>query len=164
MLKEEFLMRIQVSDISPEDYKLIDFVYTWHPSIDPVGGKDEIAAIYNIGGMRIIRDMLKTAERAQEIEDEQFYHKKDAVRSGRRTAQIEERRGCMMKLTECELNILDTLFNKVCKDRNCDSCPFRDEDMGNGYCELLKVFNDVKDLNVMTVDGSPMFWRQHNDI
>lgn len=67
MMKHEFEKRIGKT-VSESDYRIIETVYTFHPAIDNVTGKDQIAEIYKICGMRVIRDMLPTAERAQEIE------------------------------------------------------------------------------------------------
>lgn len=69
MMKEEFEQRIG-APISDSDYKVIETVYTYHPVIDNVLGKDQIATIYKAGGMRIMRDMLPTAEHAKKLETE----------------------------------------------------------------------------------------------
>lgn len=68
MMKEEFEQRIGKT-ISNGDYKVIEAVYTFHPSIDNVRGKDQIADLYKIGGMRIMRDMLPTAEKAKSLDE-----------------------------------------------------------------------------------------------
>ena len=67
MMKEEFAQRIGTT-VTESDYRIIETVYTFHPAIDNVMGKDQIATIYKTCGMRVIRDMLPTAERAREIE------------------------------------------------------------------------------------------------
>ena len=66
-MKQEFENRIGAT-VSESDYHIIETVYTFHPAIDNVMGKDQIATIYKTCGMRVIRDMLPTAERAREIE------------------------------------------------------------------------------------------------
>ena len=68
MMKSEFEERISAT-VTPEDYKLIEKVYTYHPIIPEVGGKDKIAEIYKVGGMRLIRDMEDTANEAKMIEE-----------------------------------------------------------------------------------------------
>ena len=68
MTKQEFENRIGAT-VSESDYRIIETVYTFHPAIDNVMGKDQIATIYKTCGMRVVRDMLPTAERAQEIEN-----------------------------------------------------------------------------------------------
>lgn len=60
MNKQEFENRIG-GFISVEQYRDIEFVYTWHPSVHAVNGKDVIAQLYKLGGMRLIKDMMPTA-------------------------------------------------------------------------------------------------------
>ena len=55
-------------------------MYTFHPSIDPVNGKDQIAMLYSTFGMPIIMDMLTTANRVEKIEDEIRSHKLSIVK------------------------------------------------------------------------------------
>lgn len=74
MTKEEFCRAACIEDISQGDYAMIEQVYAHHPSITNGEGKTDIAKIYRLnGGMRIIRDMLPTANRAEEIETEIFH-------------------------------------------------------------------------------------------
>ena len=69
MDKQEFLDRIKSKNIpTDKQYKDIEYVYTWHPSIDEVKGKDQIAKLWDIGGIRIIIDLKPTAEKAQVLE------------------------------------------------------------------------------------------------
>ena len=56
--------------ISDSEYRDLEFVYTWHPSIDAVNGKKQIAYIFNEFGMQLIRDMLPTAVALEEAEQE----------------------------------------------------------------------------------------------
>lgn len=56
--------------ISEKDWKYIETVYTFHPSIDNVDGKRQIALLYVAGGMQVIRDMVCTAHQAKELEDD----------------------------------------------------------------------------------------------
>lgn len=70
MMKHEFceIAKIKEADLNDEDYSVIEFVYARHPIIDCHKGKQQIADIYNLpGGMRIIRDMVATATKAEEI-------------------------------------------------------------------------------------------------
>ena len=69
MTKQEFTARTE-NPVSDKDYEIIEYVYTYHPSIDPVKGKDQIAKLYETFGMRIIIDMIPTAEKAKHYEDE----------------------------------------------------------------------------------------------
>ena len=53
-----------------EEYKAIEYVYIYHPTIDNVYGKRQIAGIYYFGGMGAILDMIDKAEQAEEYEDD----------------------------------------------------------------------------------------------
>ena len=65
-MKSEFQERIN-RPITDSDYAIVELVYTWHPSIDPNKGKDQIAYLYDNFGMRVIRDMLPTAEKSKDL-------------------------------------------------------------------------------------------------
>lgn len=73
MTKAEFTELISDSATVPSDkeYRIIAFVYTWHPSIseNTREGKKQIAGLYSEFGMRIIADMFSTAKEAKIIED-----------------------------------------------------------------------------------------------
>lgn len=51
------------------EYQIIELVYNFHPAIDSVLGKDEIAALFTHFGMGIIRDMLPTANKCLDYEN-----------------------------------------------------------------------------------------------
>lgn len=69
MNKQEFEERID-GTVSEKNYSIIEKVYTFHPAISNTEGKAQIAQLYKIGGMSIILDMVKTAEIAEELDDE----------------------------------------------------------------------------------------------
>ena len=56
MMKHEFEERIG-AELTPEQYEIVERVYTWHPAIPNVGGKDKLAELYRLGGMPLIEDM-----------------------------------------------------------------------------------------------------------
>lgn len=56
MMKHEFEERIG-AELTPEQYAIVERVYTWHPAIPNVGGKDKLAELYKLGGMPLIEDM-----------------------------------------------------------------------------------------------------------
>ena len=61
MQKMEFEERVgQV--VSDTEYKVIETVYQWHPSIQETSGKEEVAGLYRGFGMAIFHDMLPRAE------------------------------------------------------------------------------------------------------
>lgn len=45
-----------------EEYKLIEYVYTFHPSISETEGKKQVAYLYENFGMSIFRDMEVRAD------------------------------------------------------------------------------------------------------
>ena len=83
MLKYEFEKLIG-KEVSTEDYGVIDYVYTWHPIVPDVGGKKQIADLYKIGGMLLMRDMYSSATKARE------YHEKMEILR-RQKEEIEQR-------------------------------------------------------------------------
>lgn len=52
-----------------EEYSKIEFVYTWHPAIKPVGGKRQIAIIWQEFGMGMIDSMYPVAQEMERLED-----------------------------------------------------------------------------------------------
>lgn len=65
MLKQEFENLIG-AEVSQKDYDLIEFVYTWHPSIRD---KQHCADLYKVGGLWIFRDMEARAADAEDLDD-----------------------------------------------------------------------------------------------
>lgn len=64
MMKHEFEEKLGKS-VTESEYKDIEFVYTFHPSISNTEGKTQIAKLYELGGNRLIKDMIPTARKAQ---------------------------------------------------------------------------------------------------
>lgn len=69
MMKHEFEERVG-GEISDQNYKIIETVYTWHPAINEVVGKDQIATLYETGGMPLIKSMLEAANIMMGLEKE----------------------------------------------------------------------------------------------
>lgn len=69
MNKQEFEERIN-GKVSASMFDTIEIVYSWHPSIDETNGKDQIATIFKMFGMRIIYDMYPTAKEAERLYNE----------------------------------------------------------------------------------------------
>lgn len=57
MQKQEFEERIERT-VTDEQYKVIEEVYMWHPSIRNTSGKDEVAELYKSFGMTIFHLLL----------------------------------------------------------------------------------------------------------
>ena len=72
MQKREFEKMIE-QPVSDAEYKVIETVYQWHPSVKEVSGKEEVAELYKSFGMAIFHDMLPRAEKNRELE-RQFLH------------------------------------------------------------------------------------------
>lgn len=77
MTREEFTNKarqicdstgIKFNAPTTEQMKLIDYVYTYHPSISNVDGKSQIAYLYVVFGMRLILDMRNTAHMMEDYE------------------------------------------------------------------------------------------------
>ena len=68
MTKEEFLEYANIENIKEEDWKKIELVYMYYPSISNTNGKSEIATLFRIGDMTIINDMLDRAVAAKELD------------------------------------------------------------------------------------------------
>ena len=90
MMKHEFESRIG-AEVTPEEYKIVEHVYTWHPSIPNVGGKDILAQIYKLGGMTVIMDMDGSATAAESIYEDICEKLRETVeRKGQILSQIAE--------------------------------------------------------------------------
>ncbi|MCM1328396.1 MAG: hypothetical protein NC253_03060 [Ruminococcus sp.] len=76
MMYREFTDRLSEDTRFPTDkeYDSIDFVYCHHPAISQSGheGQEQIARLYSEFGMRIIADMLPTAQKAMELEQQRL--------------------------------------------------------------------------------------------
>lgn len=70
MMKEEFETLLG-KPVSSQEYELIEFVYTYHPSISDTDGKKQIVDLYKTGGMLVIEGMMEATRFAKNIEDEQ---------------------------------------------------------------------------------------------
>lgn len=68
MQKHEFEERIGRT-VTDEQYKVIEAVYMWHPSVWNTSGKDEVAELYKSFGMTIFHDMLPRAQKARELDE-----------------------------------------------------------------------------------------------
>lgn len=69
MTKQE-LKRLTKRDFTDAEYEAIETVYTFHPAISDTEGKQQIANLFDTFGFRIIADMLPTAIKAKELEEQ----------------------------------------------------------------------------------------------
>lgn len=81
MNREEF-ESLTKRKVTPEEYGMIEYVYTWHPSITDTKGKQQIAQLFLNGGMRVISDMCDTANKARGIYEhmQDLNHRINALR------------------------------------------------------------------------------------
>lgn len=75
MTKEEFTDRVkhitgEETTVADKDYKTIEYVYNFYPTLSDTNGMMQIATLYVYGGMAVINDMLPRASRAHELECE----------------------------------------------------------------------------------------------
>jgi hypothetical protein len=59
-------------EVTDKEHNIIQTVYTFHPAINDVDGKGQIAKLYLEFGMTIIEDMLPRAEKMMLLERELF--------------------------------------------------------------------------------------------
>lgn len=73
MTAQEFidLAKIKASDITWDEFRIINEVYTHHPSISETDGKAQVVYLFKTFGMQIFYDMRQTAIKAQELEHKQ---------------------------------------------------------------------------------------------
>ena len=67
MMQAEFEDLIQ-ERITPDDYRIIETVYNYHPALNEFGAKQRIADIYHEYGMGLILDMYPTAAKMRNYE------------------------------------------------------------------------------------------------
>lgn len=65
---KEYANGAETRECSLDDYKKIEYVYTWHPAIAAVGGKRQIAIIWQEFGMGLIKDMYPVAKDMEAME------------------------------------------------------------------------------------------------
>ncbi len=94
MMKHEFEERFG-SEISDQDYKIIETVYVWHPAIKGIGGKDQIATLCKTGGMALLNSMVEAAELMMNLEKE----KEQAMEQLRKIHKriVAMKKGCLVE-------------------------------------------------------------------
>ena len=69
MLKTEFQALID-DEITDEDYLIVERIYMNYPGVCNTNGKEQVAQLYLMFGIKIFLDMLPRAEKILCIEDE----------------------------------------------------------------------------------------------
>lgn len=69
MTRAEFESRLpaDVQKPSERDFEIITLVYDYHPSMQTLNAKDQIAMLYSFFGMTVIYDMRERAKRIVEL-------------------------------------------------------------------------------------------------
>lgn len=78
MQKYEFEERID-GKVTDEQYKIIEIVYMWHPSVRNTSGKEEVAELFKSFGMAIFHDMYPRAKKAQELDKQLRIAKREVL-------------------------------------------------------------------------------------
>lgn len=87
MTKQEFEKRIG-AEISQKDYSIVEHVYTWHPSINEVEGKEQIAELYKSFGMPIIKNMMEAANYAETLDRAMEQAQRQVEELGKRIIRV----------------------------------------------------------------------------
>lgn len=103
MMKQEFEQLIG-KEVSNVDYQVINHVYTFHTVISETDGKQQIAGLYSLGGMPLIRSMVECANIMKDLETELL--KAQAKLKGIE-ARIENARKNGIKEELCRRELLD---------------------------------------------------------
>lgn len=67
MMKAEFEKLIG-ENVTDAEYKVIEQVYTWHPTIKDTTGKEQMKVLYKDFGIGVIKGMLPVAEKMEELD------------------------------------------------------------------------------------------------
>ena len=84
MMQSEFIEQLneyagpeKVRQFTDGEYTRIEYVYTWHPTIKAVGGKRQIAMLWQEFGMGMINDMYAKAQEMEALESRRIILRKD---------------------------------------------------------------------------------------
>ncbi len=128
MLQEEFESRIG-QEVTWDEYKIIDTVYTWYPE-DMT--KDRIAEIWKVGGMRVIRDMYPTAARMVDIDSRIRKARKDKTEALRLAKEADAQLTHLLEVKRAFVAGEDRIDNEIIHDAlgSLDILDLQDDDHG----------------------------------
>ena len=128
MLKEEFESRIG-QEVTWDDYKIIDTVYTWYPE---EMSKDGIAEIWKIGGMRVIKDMYPTAARMVDIDSRIRKAQKDKAEALRLAKEADAQLTHLLEVKRAFVAGEDRIDNEIMHEAlgSLDILDLQDDDHG----------------------------------
>lgn len=73
----EYAGEDNVRVFTQEEYTKIEYVYTWHPAIAAVGGKRQIALIWQEFGMGMIDSMYPLSQEMERLENKRAELRRD---------------------------------------------------------------------------------------
>lgn len=125
MMKQEF--EALVGKTVPEaEYKVIEYVYTWHPSIKDTEGKKQMEVLYSQFGMGIIKGMVPVAQKMEELDKEErelkrkmalIHERKEVISEGDMTLET-----AIDKVNELYMKAeSEQLFEKLVKELDFDA-------------------------------------------
>lgn len=128
MLKEEFESRIG-QEVTWDEYKIIDTVYTWYPEDM---SKDRIAEIWKVGGMRVIKDMYPTAARMVDIDSRIRKAQKDKAEALRLAKEADAQLTHLLEVKRAFVAGEDRIDNEIMHEAlgELDILDFQDDDHG----------------------------------
>lgn len=128
MLKEEFESRIG-QEVTWDDYKIVDTVYTWYPEDM---SKDRIAEIWKVGGMRVIKDMYPTAARMVDIDSRIRKAQKDKAEALRLAKESDAQLTHLLEVKRAFVAGEDRIDNEIMHEAlgSLDILDFQDDDNG----------------------------------
>lgn len=77
MDKQEFMREVEKApcsydkrDVTDAEFELINKVYTWHPTISNIKGKQQVAWLYAQLGITVFRELYDVAEQMELLDAE----------------------------------------------------------------------------------------------
>ena len=125
MIKQEF--EALVGKTVPEaEYNVIEYVYTWHPSIKDTEGKKQMEVLYSQFGMGMIKGMVPVAQKMEELDKEErelkrkmalIHERKEVISEGDMTLET-----AIDKVNELYMKAeSEQLFEKLVKELDFDA-------------------------------------------
>lgn len=112
MMYDEFCKMLDNGQtISMEDYKKIEFVYTWSELIPNYGGKQKIVELFKFGGMELIEKLIPSAKIDKLIYEKRQIADKTMERCQKLLDVCQKFDEVMYEFNNC-FEISDTLWNK----------------------------------------------------
>lgn len=132
MIKKEFEDMIgQI--VSDRDYEIINKVYQFHPMVNEVSGKEEVAELYKSFGLAIFYDLLPRAERncdlekqlrfaqarVRHLEQEMEKLRQDSGEGGLDRGELNRDMTFQFSIDLSKVNDLPTLYRLIDKLKEC---------------------------------------------